>query len=145
MIYDSNISLDVKRSTERLRYLIQNQKVFEIKEKRKIRSISQNRYLHLILGWFGLEYGYSLEEVKQHIFKEQVNSDLFYDGEKEGVVTIHRWRSTATLKSDEMTLAIDRFRDFSSKQGCYLPEPSDIGAINEMERQLSKNSSKQYL
>lgn len=145
MIYDASISLDQKRSKERLEWLISKEKVFELKEKRKTRSLSQNRYLHLILSWFGLEFGYELEEVKQFIFKQEVNPDLFYNGETEGIVKVSRWRSTSTLDTAELTTAIDRFRDFSSKHGCYLPEPSDLAAINEMERELLKKSSKQYL
>lgn len=144
-MYDASKSLDKKRATERLRYLLESEKIFEIKEKKKIRSLSQNRYLHLLLSWFGLEFGYEMEEVKQFIFKQEVNPDLFYNGEKEGIIKVSRWRSTSTLDSGELTLAIDRFRDFSAKQGCYLPEPSDMAAINEMERELTKNSSKQYL
>lgn len=145
MIYDASISLDQKRARERLEWLISNEKVFEVKEKRKTRSLSQNRYLHLILSWFGMEHGYTLEEVKQDIFKELVNPDIFYNGESEGIVKISRWRSTATLDKGEMTTAIDRFRDFSAKHGCYLPEPSDMALINEMERELLTRSSKQYL
>lgn len=145
MIYDSNISLDRNRASERVKYLIENKKVFEIKEKRKIRTLSQNRYLHMILSLWGLEFGYTMEETKQFVFKQEVNPDIFYDGEKEGIVKIQRWRSTSNLDTNELTLAIDRFRDFSAKQGCYLPEPSDMASINEMERQLSMNSSKQYL
>lgn len=145
MIYDANISLDRNRASERLKYLFDNKKVFEIKEKRKSRTLSQNRYLHLILSWFGLEFGYTLEETKQFIFKQEVNSDIFYDGEKEGIVKFSTWRSTASLDTTELTTAIDRFRDFSAKQGCYLPEPSDMASINEMERQLTMKSSKQYL
>lgn len=145
MIYDAHLKLDRNRAVERLEYLIQNNKVFEIKEKRKIRSLSQNRYLHLILSWFGLEHGYEMEEVKQEIFKKLVNPDLFYNGTKEGIVNIELWRSTATLNTEEMTLAIEKFRDFSSKHGCYLPEPKDLALINEMERELSKKTSKQFL
>ena len=45
-----------------------------------------------------------------------------------------------------MTLAIDRFRDFSSKElGIYLPEPSDLAILQDIENQLSKNKNKQYI
>ena len=145
MFFDAKIELDKNRAIERLRFLMDREKRFEIIEKREKRSISQNSYLHLILSWFGLEFGYTLDEVKQSIFKKHVNPELFYEGTKEGVIDIERWRSTADLNTEEMTIAIDRFRDFSSKLGCYLPQPDDMASINEMERQLSIKSSKQYI
>lgn len=146
MIYNSEKELDVKKATDRLNWLITNKKVFELKEKRKKRSISQNSYLHLVLSWFGLETGYTLEEVKQQIFKKLVNSDLFYEGEHGESIKVQRWRSSADLNTKEMTLAIDRFRDFSSKEmGIYIPEPKDSILLQEIEIEISKRTSKQYL
>jgi hypothetical protein len=145
MIYNATIELDVQSSRERLEWLIKNNKRFELTEKKGGRSLSQNRYLHLILGWFGLEYGYTLEEVKTEIFKKVVNPDIFYQGQKEGPVQVEIWRTTSDLNTGEMTLAIDRFRDFSANHGHYLPAPNDLASLEQIERDLSKNSSKQYL
>ncbi len=146
MIYNPTKEIDVQNATTRLKWLIENKKLFELTQKREKRSVSQNNYLHLILSWFGLQTGYTLQEVKQEIFKKSVNSDLFYEGEKEGIVTIQKWLSSADLNTKEMTLAIDRFRDFSSqKAGIYLPEPKDLSMLQDIEIELSKQSSKQYL
>jgi hypothetical protein len=145
MIYNGAIELDANSARERLNWLIENGKRFDLTEKRRGRSLSQNRYLHLVLGWFGLEYGYTLEEVKSEIFKKEVNAELFYDGEKDGPVKVQIWRSTADLNTAEMTTAIDRFRDFSAKLGTYLPEPNDLASLDQIERDLSKQSSKQYI
>jgi len=146
MIYDPKNPLHQKQAIEKLNYFISKGKRFELKAKHDKRSISQNSYLHLILSWFGVETGYTLEEVKQEIFKKHVNSSLFYDGEMKGFITVSRWRSTADLDTAEMTLAIDRFRDFSSKElGIYLPEPSDLAILQGIENQLSKNENKQYI
>ncbi|WP_127846172.1 hypothetical protein [Psychroflexus aestuariivivens] len=145
MLYDTSIEFDKKRAIERFKYLIDKKKRIELIEKKKKRSLSQNNYLHLILSWFGLEFGYTLEEVKQEIFKKEVNPEIFYDGEKSGLITISRWRSTADCNTEEISLATNRFRDYSAKNGCYLPEPNDLPAISEMERQLSQHNVKQYL
>lgn len=48
----------------------------ELKEKRG-RSLNQNAYLHLLLSAFGLQYGYTLDEVKTHFYKLVVNKDMF--------------------------------------------------------------------
>lgn len=146
MIYNPKKAIDVQNATTRLKWLVDNKKLFELKQKRKRRSISQNSYLHLILSWFGLQTGYTLQEVKQDIFKKAVNPETFYEGEKSGIVLIQRWRSTADLNTKELALAIDRFRDFSGKEaGIYLPMPEDLPAMQEIEIELSKYSSKQYV
>lgn len=149
MIYNPKNQLQIKQAIERLQHFINQGKRFELKEKRDRRSISQNSYLHLILTWFAIETGYTLEEVKQEIFKKVVNSSLFDDGEIEGKIKglkIQRWRSTASLDTKEMTLAIERFRDFSSKElGIYLPEPHDLALIQDMENEISKFNNQQYL
>lgn len=145
MIYNASIELDRQSSRERLEWFITNNKRFELTEKRSGRSLNQNAYLHLILGWFGLEYGYTLEEVKTEIFKKAVNPDIFYQGQKDGPLQIESWRTSAALSSKEMTLAIDRFRDFSANHGFYLPAPGDLVSLEQIQRDLSKNSSKQYL
>lgn len=149
MIYNPKNPLHVSQAVDKLKYFITKEKRFELKAKHDRRSISQNSYLHLILTWFSIETGYTLEEVKQYIFKKVVNSSLFDDGEIEGKIKglkIQRWRSTASLDTKELTLAIDRFRDFSSKElGIYLPEPNDLGLIQEMENEISKFNNQQYV
>jgi len=118
-------------------------KKIELKVKHPRRSIPQNSYLHLILSAFGANFGYTLEETKQYIFKQIVNKDTFYNGEKTGLVTLQEWRSTSDLDSKEMTVCIDRFLDYSSKNGYGLPEPSNLVWIEELEQQVANN--KQFL
>jgi hypothetical protein len=146
MIYNPENKLHQKQAIEKLKYFFSKGKRFELKAKNDKRSISQNSYLHLILTWFGVETGYTLEEVKQDIFKKHVNPTLFYEGEFEGIVKIERWRSTANLDTAEMTLAIDRFRNFASKElGIYLPEPNDLVLLQEIENELSKHKNQEHL
>lgn len=149
MIYNSLNPLQVKQAVEKMNYFISKGKTFELKEKHPKRSISQNSYLHLILTWFGIETGYTMEEVKQEIFKKHVNSSTFYEGEFEGKIQgikIERWRSTASLDKSEMNLVIDRFRNFSSNElGIYLPEPNDLVLLQELENEISKHKNQEYL
>lgn len=149
MIYNSSNELQKKQAVEKMNYFISKGKTFELKAKNPKRSISQNSYLHLILTWFAIETGYTMEEVKQEIFKKHVNSATFYDGEFEGKIEgfkIERWRSTASLDTSEMTLAIDRFRNFSSIElGIYLPEPKELALLQDLENQISKHTNQEYL
>lgn len=147
MIYDGTKQLDQNRAKERLIWLIKKGKQFEIKEKRKRRSLSQNNYLHLIISWYAVEYGETADYIKTEVFKKQLNRDLFlseFINKKTGEVR-ERWKSTSELNTLEMTTAIDRFRNYSSKEaGIYLPKPSDLALINSMEIELSKQNQ-QYL
>ena len=148
MILDLSIPFDRKRAAERLEYLISKQKRIEIKEKRKIRSLSQNNYLHLILTWYAYEYGETMSYIKEEIFKKQINPEIFkteFVNEKTGEIR-DSWRSTSELNTLELTTAIDRFRNYASKEaGIYLPEPRDLASINLIEQELSKHQSQQYL
>lgn len=143
MIYDTSNTIEAAKAETYFKHLVKGKKIIEIINKRKKRSISQNSYLHLILSAFGLKFGYTLEETKQQIFKEHINSDLFYEGEKEGVVKIKSWRSSADLDTKEMTIAINRFLDFSSKLGYLLPDPSNLIYIQQLEREVK--NAQQYL
>ena len=146
MIYRLSIPTEKQDAIERFKWLIDNEKRIELTDKKKKRSISQNSYMHLLFGWFGLNFGETLEEVKQDIFKKVVNPEIFYDGDKEYFNTkVDKWRSTASLDTGELTIAIDRFRDFSAKHGCYLPEPKDLNWLTQIENELSKHTSKQDL
>jgi hypothetical protein len=133
MIYNASKPIDCQNAIERFKQFLKKESVFELTEKRPVRSISQNSYLHLLFAWFALETGYTTKEVKQNLFKEIVNPATFYEGEFGELVKIERWRSTADLSTAEMTVCVDRFRDYSSREaGLYLPEPRELSLINEM-------------
>jgi hypothetical protein len=116
MLYNSENPVDVQNAITKLKYFIDKKVIFELTEKRKKRSYSQNNYQHLLFSWFALQTGYTAEEVKQEIYKKIVNSNIFYEGEFGELVKIERWRSTSDLDTSETTTAINRFRDYSSQE-----------------------------
>jgi len=138
-MYNANIESDVLRAKHRLEWLIENKKSFELTQKKPKRSLSQNSYLHLILGWFAIEYGDTLDYVKQEIFKKLVNPEIFkteFINKKTGEIR-DDWRSTANLDTAEMKTAIDRFRNYASKEfGCYLPEPNEREYLEQIEMEM---------
>lgn len=79
----------------------------ELKEKRG-RSLNQNAYLHLLLSAFGLQYGYTLDEVKTHFYKLVVNKDIFLrEGVDKFTGECYKYlRSSADLTKDEMSKSI---------------------------------------
>lgn len=146
MLYNPEKEIDVKRAVERLKYFISKNKVFELSAKKVPKTYPQLKYAHLIMGWFALEYGEKLEYIKLDYFKKLVNTEIFeyeYVNRKTGEVRTE-YRSLADLNKDELSLAIDRFRDYSSKEaGIYLPEPNDLALLQEVEIQIKNNQ--QYL
>ncbi len=146
MILDAKKQFDIERARTRLEKLIENKSKFELTEKKPVRSVSQNAYLHLIIGWFAIEYGETIEYVKRMMFKKLVNPKIFIF-ERENKKTGEKrkeLRSSADLDSREMTTAIDRFRDYSSKEfGVYLPEAGEMDFLNEIKTQIENN--KNYL
>lgn len=145
-IYATSNPLEKEKAKSKFEYLINKGKVLELKEKKATRSLSQNRYLHLILSWYALEDGERMEYIKQEVFKKVVNPDIFkteYTNRKTGEIRID-WLSSSKLNTGEMTIAIDRFRDYASREaGIYLPEPKELAYLREIEREIE--NSKQYL
>lgn len=146
MIYNPTNEIDAQRSIEKLKYFIKKKKVFELKQKQVSKTYPQLKYVHLIMGWFALEYGETLEYIKLEYFKKLVNPTIFeyeYINRKTGEIR-NEYKSLADVTKDELTLAINRFRDYSSKEaGIYLPEPSDLAIMQQIEIELTNN--KQYL
>lgn len=114
--------------------------VVEVKKKSPLRSLPQNAYLHVCLGYFASEFGYTIEEVKMEIFKKRVNHEIFSRVRMNRRGQAVRYlRSSKDLDSKEMTDAIERFRNYSSSvAGLYIPAPDEREALFEAQKQISK-------
>lgn len=143
MIYKTTNLHHRQRAIERFKSLLDKKATIELIEKKPKRTIKQNRYLHLILGWFAYEYGESIEYVKQVFFKQIVNPKIFkteFVNKKTGEVR-DDYRSTASLDTRELTIAIEKFRDYSSLEaGIYLPSPDEKEFIEFAEIELKNNN-----
>ncbi len=148
MIFDTSKKSQAQKFKERANFLYKKGAKIEIVEKSKTRSISQNNYLHLILGWFALEYGETVDYIKQEFFKKIVNENLFkyeFINYQTGEVR-EAWKSTAKLTKSELTEAIESFRNYSAKHmNLYLPEPKDIAHLDEISNEIEKHANKIYL
>lgn len=117
----------------------------EIKVKRQGRTLSQNAYLHVLIGFFALEYGCTADEVKVDFYKRKCNKDL-YERKKiakngQEIVTL---RSSSELSTEDMALSITRFRNWASAEaGIYLPSADEYNYISYCQQQIENN--KEYL
>lgn len=141
MIYNPSNPYDAQSAREYLNMLLRGNDLIEIKKKSPKRSLKQNAYEHLIMGYFGCEYGLSLEEVKVDIFKRECNREIF---ERERVnkngQVIKYLRSTADLTTAETTTAIERFRNWAAAvAGIYLPAPNEEQFLAFCEQEMERN------
>ena len=144
MLYDLSNPLQCENFKVKSEALAKKGCIVELTEKKPQRTSSQNRYLHSILAYFGLEVGETAEYVKRHYFKILCNKDIFIrEVEDKFLGRVKVLRSSADLDTEEMTRAIERYRNWCSTQGCYIPSPEEHLMIQQMEIEISRN--KQYL
>lgn len=121
-MYNTQNPLEVENLKLRIDKLIKQGAMVEVVNKQP-RSLKTNSYLHAILAYFGLQTGNTLDEVKSYYFKRIVNRDLFVRQKHDDILDTDReyLRSTTKLTQEEMSLAITRFRNWSSNiAGIYI-------------------------
>lgn len=131
MTYNLSNPLDIQNARTRLELLVKRGSVVELTEKKPKRSLNQNSYLHLLLGYFASQTGNTLEWVKQQYYKKLCNPDMFI-GEREDrfLGKVKYVRSSADLRTDELSLTVERFRNWAAVEaGIYLPEPTNEAEI----------------
>lgn len=145
MIYDTSNPLDKANFLLRAKKLAESGKIVELTEKKPRRSLPQNKYLHVLLAYFGTQTGNTLEWVKQQYYKKLVNPDLFIrEKEDKYLGKIKVLRSSADLDTSEFNLSIERFRNWASQEaGIYLPSADEYIIIQQMEIEIERN--KEYL
>lgn len=141
MIYDTSNPLDKANFMLRAKKLAESGKVIELTEKKPRRSLPQNKYLHVILAYFGAQTGNTLEWVKQQYYKKLVNPDLFIrEKEDKYLGRIKVLRSSADLDTAEMSLSIERFRNWAAQEaGIYIPSADETILIQQMEIEIERN------
>lgn len=141
MIYDTSNPLDKANFLLRAKKLAESGKVIELTEKKPRRSLPQNKYLHVLLAYFGTQTGNTLEWVKQQYYKKLVNPDLFIQEKEDKYLgKIKVLRSSADLDTSEFSLSIERFRNWVSQEaGIYLPSADEYIIIQQMEIEIERN------
>ena len=141
MIFNLKNEYEVPKLKDYVNRLFREHAVVEVKKKLPNRTLAQNSYLHLLLGYFASEYGCSLEEVKIDYYKRTCNRDLFERKtiNKKGKEVTYL-RSSAELTTSEMTLSIDRFRNWSaSVAGIYLPAANEQQMLIYAQQEIERN------
>nr|DAT76451.1 MAG TPA: NinB recombination protein [Caudoviricetes sp.] len=145
MIYNLSSPLDKANFLLRAKKLAESGVIVDLTEKKPRRSLPQNKYLHVILAYFGAQTGNTLEWVKQQYYKKLVNPDLFIrEKEDKYLGRIKVLRSSADLDTAEMSLSIERFRNWAAQEaGIYIPSADEAILIQHMEIEIER--SKEFL
>lgn len=113
MVYDTSNPLDKANFLLRAKKLADKGAIIELTEKKPRRTLSQNSYLHVTIAYFSSQYGCTTEWAKQRYFKQLVNPELFVrEKDDEFLGRVKYLRSSADLDVSEMSLAIDRWRNW---------------------------------
>lgn len=141
MIYNTSNPLDKANFLLRTKKLAESGKIVELTEKKPRRSLPQNKYLHVILAYFGAQTGNTLEWVKQQYYKKLVNPDLFIrEKEDKYLGRIKVLRSSADLDTSEFSLSIERFRNWAAQEAdIYIPSADEAILIQQMEIEIERN------
>lgn len=141
MVYDTSNPLDKANFLLRAKKLAESGVIVDLTEKKPRRSLPQNKYLHVILAYFGAQTGNTLEWVKQQYYKKLVNPDLFIrEKEDKYLGRIKVLRSSADLDTAEMSLSIERFRNWAAQEaGIYIPSADEAILIQQMEIEIERN------
>jgi hypothetical protein len=142
MKYNLQNNHEYEQAKVRLEMYFKNGYLVELKRILPKRTNLQNAYLHLILGWFAIEYGETMEYVKVEFFKKLCNPEMFVIDRvnpKTGEIR-KNLRSTAdpTLDTKDFTIAIERFRNWSASVGIYLPAPNEDQFLKQIECEIEK-------
>lgn len=146
MKFNLKNEIDKKKFKDRCNKLFEDGEFVELKKINLDASLSQMKYVHVIIGQFALEYGETIEYVKEEIFKKQVNKQIFetkFVNRKTGKTRIGL-RSMKALDKRETTETIERFRDYASKEASiYLPTPNEKEFLKQC--QIDMDRVRQYL
>lgn len=145
MMYNTKNPLEVQDLQLKIEKLIARGSMVEVVEK-KPRSLKTNSYLHVILAYFGLQTGNTLEEVKDLYYKRVVNGKMFVRKKHDALLGTDReyLRSTAELTQDEMSDSIDLFRKWSREVAeINIPSSEEYIALLHIQHDIER--AKMYL
>lgn len=146
MVYNLSSQLDVQNARVRLESLVKRSCIIELTEKRQKRTLDQNAYLHLLLGYFASQTGNTLHWVKEEYYKKLCNPDLYiYMKDDPFLGRVPTTRSSSDLRTDEMSLSIDRFRNWAAQEGgIYLPDATSKEEIASMQIEVERYKTYLY-
>lgn len=142
MIYNLKNKFQLQQFNAKCEHYRKNGRIVELKLRSEPKSYPQLKCLHVLLKYVASEVGYDEDYVKMNYFKAEANKEIFLRESTDKVTgrAVVLSRSCASLSKEEMTTAIERFRNWASMTiGIYLPEPYETELLAEAERQIERD------
>ena len=137
MFLDLNNTIDVKKAHSYLLKLLEGKNKIELRKITAKRTLNLNKYLHICISLFAIEFGYTLEESKI-LLKRYCNFMIY---EKNGVKFL---KQTSKLDNKECSEFVEWIRNYSANKGLYIPDAEEY-KTNKFEIDKEINKHKEYL
>lgn len=144
MLYNLANEFEYQKALKKFESLLKKKSIIELSEKKQ-RSPKSNKYMHVCFGLVAIEYGHTIEEVKQLLFKATLFPDYYLKGVKEVFgKKKHIVLSTRDVDQEVLTQQITKFRNYAAMElNVYIPSPEEHKLINLAYLEIEKQ--KQYL
>lgn len=137
MYLDLSNTTDIKKGQLYFTKLAETESQIELKKIIKKRTLKLNSYLHVCITLYAIHFGYTLHESKTFLKR----SCGFMVYEKKGVKYL---KQTSKLDNNECSKFVEWIRNFSSQNGCYIPDAEEY-KTNKFNIDKEINNHKQYL
>ena len=109
--------------------------LIELRKIQRPRTIKQNKYLHVLITLFGIETGYTIDEIKTLLKR---NCDLMRYTKKNEVFL----KRTRDLNVHELATFITWIRNYAGINNIYLPSSEDYKRNwDAIERTIESNKA----
>tara|TARA_R110000823_G_scaffold252675_1_gene375233 strand:- start:171 stop:584 length:414 start_codon:yes stop_codon:yes gene_type:complete len=137
MYLDLTNSIDVKKYENYSHKLKDGKFKVELRKIIPKRTLNLNKYLHVCIDIFAIEFGYTSKESKTYL-KRSCNFMLY---EKNGSKFL---KETSKMDNKECSEFVGWIRNYSADKGCYIPDADEYKA-NQFNIDKEINKHKQYL
>ena len=137
MFLDLNNAIDVKKAHSYLLKLLEGKNKIELRKIIPKRTLNLNKYLHICIDIFAIEFGWTASEAKL-LLKRYCNFMVY---EKNGTKFL---KHTSKLDNKECSEFVEWIRNYSANKGLYIPDAEEY-KTNKFEIDKEINKHKEYL
>ena len=137
MRFDLSKPLNQHQARAQLEHLIKKGAKVELTEKRKPKTYSQIKYIHVCIEAWGRFKGYRPHEMKQ-VIKQYVMPDIFAY-QRNGITLYRSMSDNDWFTTKVANVVIDRMREASiTEDGYYLPAPHEEELLAQMANEAER-------
>ncbi len=137
MIYDLSKKADLETVRFKLNKYHSEGKVIELKLKTRKKTIRQNKYVHVIINLFGIEFGYTRSEAKTLLKREFGNFMIYEKGKDKFLLSL------ADITKDQLQVFIEWVINYAASNDLYIPSSEEyLDNQYNIDRQIAEHQSR---